>query len=143
VTWADSDDSPPHGSHPDPTHPRCRHCILSEIIRETQATLTPLPNRIQVKTAIALAVPAAEAWYRCGVDVHATELHFVRQFEQGHGLVQERKRLKQDVYGTDAPPLPLETARAVEEARRLAADLAPLRQHFAGFELFAQQIEQW
>ena len=89
-------------------------------------------------------MPAAEAWYRCGLDVHATELHFTRLFEQGHPrLTFVRRELKHAVYGTEIPPLALETARATEQAKRLAAMITHLRQHFEGFNFFAQQVARW
>lgn len=142
--WADSDDSVPHASHaPDATEHKCRFCQLTQIIEQTTATLTPVPGRPLIKTAIALAVPAAEAWYRCGIDIHATELHFVRLFQQGQRLTQIRRQLKREVYGTDVPPRQLELSRALEEAQRLAQDLTRLRRDFPGFDSFAKQVRAW
>jgi hypothetical protein len=143
VIWADSDDSPTHSSHGGVAESNCRFCQLAITIANAQQHLTQRVGRAPIKTAVALAVPAAEAWYRCGIDVHATEQRFTRLLQEGQRLTELRRQLKRDVYGTETPSLELETTRASAEARRLAADLPRLRQNFQGFDLFVRQVLSW
>ena len=76
VVLADSDDSPLHApAHEQPNgyEPTCRLCALRAI---GDRTLTNLRGKVvgrELRFAGALAVPAVENWWRCGLDPHATE----------------------------------------------------------------------
>lgn len=147
IIAVDADDTPPHL----PEHELaggmaadCRACRLLEMIERERRRLHPRPGGQILRCAIALAVPAIEAWYRCGVDVHATEARYIRDFAAGGQFVEVRRRLKRQLYGTDRPTLPEETAVAEREGRRLAAEIDTLEQRFpAGFGLFARMLRDW
>lgn len=146
VVLADSDHTALHT----PTHedlggyePSCRLCELRAV---RQRTLTELNGKIagrSLRVAIALAVPSVEAWWRCGVDVHATEQSWARALSGGRFPFSPRE-LKVAVYGTDRPSLPLETNKMTASATRLAADLSMLERHFpVGFGTFAAEFRSW
>ncbi len=117
----DSDSSPAHGNthdQPGRADPQCRLCQLRKVAAQTQSQLRPVAGRLLLKTAIGLAVPTIEAWYCCGVDLHATEAVWTGA-RQSKAYPHTANDLKRKVYGTDRPSLELEKQRAKEEARRL------------------------
>jgi hypothetical protein len=96
-----------------------------------------------IKTAIGLAVPAIEAWYRCGLDPHVNEATWARKLKS-EKVVYTRRSLKFRVYGTERPSIKLETARAIEAANQLANDLSVLEGLFpCGFGAFARDVRSW
>jgi hypothetical protein len=141
----DSDDSPIHDAAHDEPHVavgRCRTCQLREIIARTQ--LKPRPHGNPVKVAVAVAVPAIEAWYRCSRDEHNNEREWSKQLAALGNMREQRLALKRQVYGSETPPRQHALQRATEEATRLAQDLDVLKRQFpAGFGLFAEQIASW
>ncbi len=146
VVLADSDDTPVHSpdhDRPGGYEPKCRLCELRTVGRHT---LDELHGRVAGRTfkfAVALAVPAAESWWRCGLDVHATEQAWARGLPRGP-FPFTRPDLKRAVYGTDRPSLPLAKATMVAAAERLAADLASLERSFPlGFGLMAAEVRGW
>ena len=121
VVVMDSDDSPPHQqSHdqPDSEHSECRLCQARSIVRAVMAETKTLPNRVGLKTAIGLAVPAIEAWYRCGVDAHVNEVAWSRKL-RGEDVGYDRASLKLDTYGSYLPNM----GAAVLAAKRTANNL--------------------
>src|SRR5260370_3582266 len=76
VVVIDSDESPLHqeihDSWPDESQ-TCRLCVLRRLVTRERSNLSTVPNRPKLKIAIGIAVPAIEAWYRCGLDPHVTE----------------------------------------------------------------------
>lgn len=111
---------------------------------KTWATIRPRPERTPLKTAIGLAAPAVEAWYRCGIDPHASEARWIRDMQAGASAPRRIRELKRAVYGTARPSLPQETESAVREARRLATDLALLENSFPiGFGALARDVRAW
>jgi hypothetical protein len=96
-----------------------------------------------LKVAIGVAVPTVEAWYLAGKN------HEVGEAAWKAGLATGRRpfanpQLKKFVYGTDRPSLELETARAVEEARRIICNLAVIETAFpVGFGLMAREVRSW
>lgn len=145
VVVVDSDTSPAHQqTHDDPDNAdeKCRLCQLRELVAQTQKTLRLAEGRMLIKIAIGLAVPAIEAWYRCGLDAHATEAMLIQQ--PLSGITEIKRRLKKDVYGTDRPSIELETKRAIEEATRLAQDLGLFEACFpGGFGALARDVRNW
>jgi hypothetical protein len=96
-----------------------------------------------LKIAFGLAVPAMEAWYRCGLDSRVNERAWIDGLG-GSGCHYATNSLKRAVYGTERPSLEMETARAVEEATRLTQDLARLEADFPrGFGLLAREARAW
>lgn len=76
----DSDSSPVHdGSHEmdEPSNSGCRLCLLRSSIQTTISRVSAVPNRDSLKTAVGIAVPAIEAWYRCGLDAHVNEARWI------------------------------------------------------------------
>ena len=144
VVVVDSDRTPLHG----PEHEqaggadeRCRLCKMCQAIDSVLAQLRPVPGRPQIKIAVGIAVPAVEAWYRCGLDPHVTEAAWIAGLPSAP---YTRTSLKEDVYGTSRPSLELETRRATKEARRLAQDLQLLEQCFpTGFGALARDVRNW
>lgn len=147
VVVADSDDSPLHDpSHDEPSaaSKQCRLCQLRERIDEVRTTLRTVAGRSPLRTAIGLATPCIEAWYRCGVGAHVNEAAWTRELKKGSGFRDKRLRLKREVYGTDRPSLELEIRRATEEAHRLVQDLSQLQRLFPnGFGALARNVRDW
>ena len=142
VVVMDSDDSPPHQqSHdqPDSEHPECRLCLARTMVRAVLAETKALPNRAGLKTAIGLAVPAIEAWLRCGVDSHVNEVAWGRKL-RGEAVGYDRLSLKLDTYGSNRP----NTASAVEAAKRIAGNLEQLAELFPnGFGCLLRDVRNW
>lgn len=145
VVVVDSDNSPIHlqeHENRQTAETECRVCLLSARASRVLSHLTSRPGRLPLKCAFGLAIPAVEAWYRCGIDPHATEAMLIPRL--GAGARELKLKLKRDVYGTDRPSLEFELKRAVEEASRLSADIHDLEAFFpAGFGLLAHAIRCW
>jgi hypothetical protein len=146
VVVVDSDHSPVHvNSHeqPEGEDEHCRLCKLRQVVAQVRGQLRPITGRLLLKVALGLAVPAIEAWYRCGIDPHVTEATWVMSL-QSRSSPYTKSRLKQDVYGTDRPPLTLEMKRATEEAQRLVKNLDLLARLFpGGFGFLAREVQSW
>lgn len=146
VVVVDSDRTPVHK----PEHEQeggadenCRLCNMRQTVDTALTELRPVPGRSQIKVAVGIAVPAVEAWYRCGLDPHVTEAAWIAGFPPGRFPYTTRS-LKEDVYGTSRPSLDLETRHATEEARRLVQDLQLLEQCFpTGFGALARDVRSW
>ena len=147
VVVVDSDDTPLHDAdHADPNrfHPLCRLCLLEMTIRRARKGWRIPEGRTPLQTAAGLAVPAVEGWYLCGRDPEVGEEGWRRARDRDRPAPYTRRDLKWRVYGTVRPPLPLETRRAEEEARRLAADLRLLENVFPnGFGHLARGVRRW
>lgn len=145
VVAVDSDESTAHEpahDQPDGASRKCRLCRLREEISEVKKYLSTVPGRMEIKTAVGLAVPAIEAWYLCGRDPHITEALIIQK--TASQMPPFKKQLKRDVYGTDRPSLELETKRAIEEASRLATMLDDLETYFPnGFGPLARDVRNW
>ena len=146
VVIADSNSSPVHQpkhDQPGPALETCRLCQLRKVVAECRAHLRPVTGRPPLKTAIGLAVPAIEAWWRCGHDPHVTEATWIQGVQAGREPYS-RNALKTAVYGTDRPSLALARSRMVDEARRLAGDLSGLAGAFpTGFGALARDLRGW
>jgi len=141
----DSDDSTIH----QPDHEQseifleCRLCRLRNIVASVQAGLTPVVNRSPLKCGIGLAVPAIEAWYRCGVDPQINEAAWVRHL-QSQSITYTRRSLKLAVYGTERPNIETATRFAIDSANRLSDNLQLLTRLFPnGFGALARDITDW
>lgn len=97
-----------------------------------------------MKTALGVAVPAIEAWYRCGLDPHVTEFEWARKLLQGEHLTYDKKTLKESAYGS-APVSKLERTQIAEQAaHRLASNLEQLAQRFPnGFGGLLHDLQGW
>jgi len=146
VVVVDSDRSPVHqNAHEQPggANEQCRLCQLRGVVAQVQGQLRPVPGRPPIKTAIGLAVPEIEAWYRCGLDPHVTEAAWIQAL-QSRIYPYTKNSLKRDVYGAERPSLELETQRAVEEARRLVRNLPVIEGLFPnGFGALARDVRSW
>jgi hypothetical protein len=145
VVLVDADDSEPHtAAHEAPGyfHPRCRMCQLRTVFRRATKTLPPARGRDRVLRAVGLAVPAAEAWYLCGLDETVGEADWVEARREDR-MPYTRRELKLRVYGTDRPTLPLALERASAAARRHARDLRRLENDFPGFAVMADDLRGW
>ncbi|HKS08675.1 MAG TPA: hypothetical protein VJS13_03950 [Pyrinomonadaceae bacterium] len=140
----DSDDSPLHDNAHDQTAENdCRLCQLRNSIALSFNRLSPVANRAFLKTAIGIAVPAIEAWYRCGTDPHVMEATWHRRL-QGERITYDRRSLKADVYGSDQPGLAAKTTLATEAAKRLGNNLELLEKLFPlGFGCFICDVRTW
>jgi hypothetical protein len=141
----DSDDSTPHRlAHiqRDGASQGCRLCKLRLVADQVQDGLAEVPNRVRLKTAFGLAVPALEAWLLCGLDPHAIEAALIQRSDAGSRAL--RNQLKLDLYGTDRPAQAVRMLRAVEEAQRLVQNLDEFERLFPnGFGSFARDIRSW
>ena len=144
IIVVDSDESPIHETSHESSGfnaPNCRWCQISRAISELQSQISPRSNG-PLKIAIGLAVPAIEAWYLCGKDIHCTEGHFSR--EPSNALYEIRRDLKRKAYGAHPAPHELMKQKAVEECNRVAKILPLLEQNFPkGFGLFARALRTW
>ncbi|HSL55492.1 MAG TPA: hypothetical protein VK868_13910 [Pyrinomonadaceae bacterium] len=126
----DSDSSPVHVlDHPldQECHSECRVCLLRSCLRTSLLRVSPVSNRVAIRTAVGVAVPAVEAWYRCGLDTHVNEARWIGKLS-GEPINYTKRSLKVDVYGSDQPGLQAETTAAVEAAHRLANNIEQLSQ---------------
>jgi hypothetical protein len=146
VVVMDSDESPAHqDTHepPNEENPECRLCRLRATARTAVARLHGLSNRTEMKTALGLAVPAIEAWYRAGVDPHVNEVAWNRKL-LGEDVSYDKRSLKKDTYGSDQPNLDMETSAAVAAAQRLTDNLDLLEQLFPnGFGSLIRDLRGW
>lgn len=146
VVVMDSDESPPHqNTHepPNEENPECRLCRLRATGRTTLARLRALPTRTEMKTALGLAVPAIEAWYRAGLDPHVNEVAWTRKL-LGEDVSYDKRSLKQDTYGSYQPSLNTETIAAVAAARRLTDNFDLLVELFPnGFGSLIRDLRDW
>ncbi len=147
VAVADSNGTPVHRPDHDPPQraaPLCRLCRLRTALEQARREVRPRPARQPLHTAVGLATPAVEAWYRCGIDPHATEAAWTRDLAAGAQARGRIQTLKVAVYGTDRPSLAQEIEAATAAARRLAVDIAALENDFAcGFGRLACEIRAW
>jgi hypothetical protein len=146
VMVVDSDESPCHdGSHEvaGGENAACRLCQLHEVYGRELRRLTPVVNRVPIKVAVGLAVPAIEAWYLCGIDPHVNEATWVRKLG-GERITYDKMSLKQASYGSDRAPNALKTEKATIAAQRLATRLDLLERLFPnGYGPFAQSLRNW
>jgi hypothetical protein len=146
VVVMDSDESPIHDSSHEETNVGnlgCRLCGLRETVRSELSRLPPLLNRTDLKTALGLAVPAIEAWYRAGLDTHVNEVAWNRKL-LGEDVSYDKRSLKKDAYGSDQPNLGTKTDAAVAAAERLAGNLELLQQLFPnGFGSLLRDLRGW
>jgi hypothetical protein len=144
VFIVDSNGSPAHlTAHANAPDPQCRLCQLQRIISTVRQQVRPVPNRQPLKIALGLAVPAIEAWLLCGVDPHVTEAAWFNGMKTGQ-MPYTRPALKEKVYGTSHPSLPIETEAMKAAATRLAADLSGLRNLFPmGFRNLESDLNSW
>ena len=146
VVTVDADDTvvhPAEHERPGYFHPGCRLCELRAIVRQTVKRLPPANGRVRLHTAVGLAVPAIEAWYLCGRDETVTEAAWVEGRERGVAPYT-RRELKQRVYATTHPSLPLEIERAEAAIRRHAGDYRRLEFDFpGGFGALVADLRRW
>ena len=145
VVLVDSDDSEPHPMEheaPGYFHPRCRLCQLRAVFRRATKNWPPAHGRERILRGIGMAVPAAEAWYLCGVEPGVGEAAWAVGRESGRAPYT-RRELKHRVYGTERPNLPQAVAAASAAARRLARDTRRLENDFPGFAVLAADLRRW
>ena len=146
VLVVDSNHSPVHQSthkQPGGAVPLCRLCQLQALVATVQSPLRPRVDRSSIKIAIGLAVPAIEAWFRCGLDPRVTEAAWIQGLQSGR-FPYTKNELKRDVYGTDRPLLTQEIRYGTEAARRLIQDLPLLEQWFPnGFGPLVREVRRW
>ena len=142
----DSDNSPVHfDDHEDDDqwNSECRLCLLRNCIQTTLRKLSRVATRLGLKTAAGVAIPAIEAWYQCGVDLHVNEARWIGKLS-GEKINFTKESLKIAVYGSNQPPLQTETSAAIEAAKRLADNLDQLEQLFPnGFGCLLADVRGW
>ncbi len=142
----DSDDSPVHGTAHEAgaeNYPDCRLCQLRTCVGLSLRRVTAVANRVPLRTALGVAVPAIEAWYRCGIDPHVMEATWSRKL-LGESITYDRRSLKVDIYGSHQPSLATETNAAVLAATRLANNIEILEQFFpVGFGCLVYDVRTW
>src|SRR5262245_38695956 len=112
VVVLDSDNSPVHRlehEQPGSEVTSCRICQVRRVIAEVQQHLRPVPSPPSIETAIAVAVPAIEAWYLCGREGDCTEAGWIMRQRAGTKSRTEIARLKRLVYGSDRLSIELAT----------------------------------
>jgi hypothetical protein len=146
VLVVDSNGSPSHSpthEQPNARDPQCRLCQLRRIVEEAQQQARPRPHQAPLKIAIGLAVPAIEAWLLCGADPHVSEATWVSGLNEGH-TPYTKASLKNQLYGTTHPSLPIETEAMVAAASRLAQNLEGLTNLFpGGFGTLQSSLKSW
>lgn len=140
VVVVDSDESPIHqDSHEtaEAENRECRLCQLRTTVRTSLARVRPLPNRVAIKTALGLAVPAIEAWYQCGSQVN--EGAWSRKLG-GIPVGYDKLTLKKDTYGS----YQTSASAAVEAAKQLVDKLELLERLFpTGFGSLMRDLRSW
>lgn len=122
---------------------KCRLCQLRQGIARACGRLRPDANRTRLKTAIGIAIPAIEAWFRCGRDPQVSEATWIEDLGSPR-QTYTKNALKQAVYATDRPSVELAKRRGVQEARRLAEDFTTLARRFPiGFGALAHDVRGW
>jgi hypothetical protein len=146
VVVVDSDESPQHkSSHlaSDEKELSCRLCQLQSTVELESGRLPSRVNRNPIRIAIGLAVPAIEAWYRCGIDPHVTEFEWARKL-RGERITYDKRSLKHSAYGSDRAPNSLMTALAKQSAQRLLTNLVQLEQVFPlGLGSLLRSLRGW
>jgi len=142
----DGNGSPLHEQgHDPPNKPdeRCRLCQLRQVASKVTEQLSPVHGQSLLKTAIGVAYPAIEAWFRCGKNPHMNEATWSNSLQSGeYGFTTSS--LKKEVYGTNRPSLEIETKHAIEEATRLVENLEAFENSFPnGFGSLAIDVRQW
>jgi hypothetical protein len=146
VVASDSDDTPVHiREHENKENDKCRLCRLRKAVVSTLTKLKTLQGKDLLKVAIGVPVPAIEAWYLLGINPQVSSNYWLR-FQNGEKIKYDRKKLKEQVYGTSRPSLELETKRAIEEAARIVKNelLEGLKTNFPqGFGKMADEVKNW
>ena len=144
VFIVDSNGSPTHtAAHANAPDSKCRLCQLQRIVSEVQQQVRPVPNRPPLKIALGVAVPQIEAWLLCGADPHVTEAAWINGLKTGQKPYTQ-PGLKEQLYGTSHPSLPIETEAMKIAATRLAADLSGLKNLFpVGFGNLQSDLASW
>jgi len=146
VLVVDSNGSPIHQADHDalgPGETRCRMCLLQRTIRQVLQQLRPVAGKPLLKCALSLAVPTIEAWCLLGKHPLVGEATWASGLASGN-LPYTNNSLKQSLYGTERPSLDLQTKRMVEEAHRLATDLAAMERSFpSGFASLLRDLRNW
>jgi hypothetical protein len=91
VITVDSDTSPIHTSDHEVAgqqNPKCRLCQIKEKVDFTLNGLAPVRGRVPFRVAIGMAVPAIEAWYRCGQDGRVCEAIWQRVLRDKERTIQ-------------------------------------------------------
>jgi hypothetical protein len=116
---------------------------LRALARSVVSGLRPVAGKPPFKLALGVAVPAIEAWLRCGADADVSEEAWRRGIEAGRDPCGKLE-LKCRVYGTDRPSLAHEIQCMEREATRVAVRIADLERHFpAGFGALARDLREW
>jgi hypothetical protein len=105
--------------------------MLRNRANQTLSSLSQLPNRQPLRCPVGVAVPALEAWLRCGQDRRISEAAWRRSLVS-NSFSFTTKSLKHDVYGTERPSLLHETNVMIAGAIALANQLDMLEQKFPG-----------
>lgn len=146
VVASDSDDTPVHISeHENKENDKCRLCQLRKVVEKSLSKLQAFEGKDLLKVVIGIPVPAVEAWYLFGINPQVSEVYWIR-FQNGEKIRYDRKRLKEQVYGTSRPSLGLETKRAMEETTRIVENelLDGLETNFPqGFGKMADEVRLW
>jgi hypothetical protein len=148
VLVVDSNGTPPHLPTHTPPHEserQCRLCQLRRISDEVLREVRPRSKAPPLKVALGLAVPTIEAWLLCGADAHVTEAAWINGLKDERGRMPYTKGgLKQQLYGTSRPSLPIETEAMKKAASRLSLDLSSLQSLFpCGFGAFLKDLQSW
>jgi energy-coupling factor transporter ATP-binding protein EcfA2 len=110
------------------------------IDEEFGSTLHKRGKSRRLRLALGLAVPAAEAWYLCGIDGRVSEAAWMQALVGGP-LPYTKPELKEKVYGSSRPGRLILTERARHHASRLAGDVAQLEAFFPnGFGVLARTV---
>ena len=146
VLIVDSNGSPQHlpgHEQPNSRDPMCRLCQLRRIVQEVQQQVRPRQHQAPLKIALGLAVPAIEAWLLCGVDPHVSEAAWYNGMREGR-MPYTKGGLKEQLYGTSHPSLPIETTAMETAARRLTSNFSTIENSFpSGFGNLQRNLGSW
>ncbi|MGC2238176.1 MAG: hypothetical protein WA584_18630 [Pyrinomonadaceae bacterium] len=146
IVVSDSDDTPVHiQTHEETANEKCRLCQLRLAASDRISKLKVVSGKEMLKVAIGVPVPAIEAWYLFGKNPQLYEATWIRKLN-GENITYDRKRLKDEVYGTTRPSINLETECAVKEAIRIIENnlLEDLERAFPyGFGSLINEVRAW
>jgi len=144
IVVVDSDETPIHTIQHEAdgfSDSECRYCKLQQMLAKLRRDTSPRAGA-PLRVAVGIAVPAIEAWYQCGVDIHCTEARFGR--ETPANLQNLRRALKRECYGAIQVPQRVMLDKAKEHGDRLRGSVVVLEQHFpSGFGALARSLRAW
>ena len=142
----DADCSPLYPPPHDGSHDQCRLCQITAKINEARNHVGTHPSGFPLHVAVALAIPAIEAWLLNLGDASISEAWWQQclQGEPRSAFAQRKRELKRRLYGTDRPSLSLMKQHISQHRRLDSQQLSRLESNFPlGLKPFLETVRAW